>query len=254
MKVDRPRRKNTLWDIEFEERVPDARLAAFDRHKAALLAHLRNVHKRGLKSEPFDADKSWRDLTRLVQFYFWWTKMKQETMPAADRVERLRELEKALGRARGMADKAMQDDVGLDLFGAWFAGTNIPLASVVLDDGGSSVLTRIADEIKNVVASLATLETAAHRAAHDVRTERGRPKGTSVLPSDYIIALADLYRRSTGLKPGAGDGPFARFVGAFLTAIGRRDDILDASINDAIKDARTHSRQNPKGRGLSPFG
>jgi post-segregation antitoxin (ccd killing protein) len=59
----------------------------------------------------------------------------------------LRELAKALGNARGMTDKAMQDDVGNHLFSAWWEGTNEPRASVVRNDDGSFALVRIADEM-----------------------------------------------------------------------------------------------------------
>jgi hypothetical protein len=65
-----------------------------------------------------------------------------------------------------MTDKAMQDDVGDDLFSAWWEGTNEPRASVVRNDDGSFSLVRIADEMfKEAVAGLAALETAAKIAA-----------------------------------------------------------------------------------------
>jgi hypothetical protein len=188
-------------------------------------------------TEPFDTDKSWRSLTRVAEFYFWRVVMKEETMPVADRVKRLRQLAKVLGRARDLMDKAMQDDIGTDLFRGWCAEANISPASVILGKDGSSVLTRVADEIEDVVASLDTLETAASRAVNNIHTGRGRPKGTVVLPLEYVCALADVYRTSTGLKPGAGDGPFARFAHEFLAAVGQR--VLEyRSVVDVIKDAR----------------
>jgi hypothetical protein len=68
MSVKTTGRKNTAWDIEFAERTsawqsPLAlECAAFDEHKELLLDKLRNGHKLDLKSGPFDADQSWRDL------------------------------------------------------------------------------------------------------------------------------------------------------------------------------------------------
>jgi hypothetical protein len=248
MSVDK--RKHKIWDVDFEEPVPDARLTAFDEHKESLLANLRNVHGRGLKPEPFDADKSWCDLTRYARYYFWEAGQKQRKTPAADRVQRLRELEKVLGRAREMVEQAMRDDIGWDLVRARFAETKIPLALVARTP---SIAPGITKEIEKMAAGLTVLERTAGKAARDVRTGRGRPKGASVLPYKYIIGLADLYRRSTGAKPRTSrQGQFVHFVGAFLTAIGRRN-IADTTIIDVVKDARLKSLHSPAPGEPSPF-
>ncbi len=246
MSVDKPRRTRTIWDIVFDEQVPDASLdaslIAFNKHKETILDMLRSKHERGSKSKPFDADRSWRDLSHLAELYFWEAKIKPEARPASDHVERLRDLAKALGRARRMAEKAMQGDIGRDLFRAVFfnkksQASPFSLAWVPPDDDDPPFdPVHLADTIKNVVAGLATLETAANRAADDMRI-RGRPKGTGVLSSGYILALALTYRESTGHKPGAGNGPFARFVGAFLEALGRSN-ITSTTLIGTIKDAR----------------
>jgi len=258
MSVDKPGRMITIWDIEFEGREAvktaiEEGLAAFDQHKEALLAILREVRKRDLKSEPFDADKSWRDLTRLAQLYFERARTKQETIPAGDRVKRLDKLAKALDRAHAMADKAMRDDVGNDLFSAWWDETYKPGDPVFLNDDGSSVLTRIADEIKKAVAGLATLETAARTAVHDVRLRRGAPEGIGVLPPEYVIALAEVYRKSTGLEPDPGDGRFAQFVREFLVAIGQHGNRSDSYVVEMIKYMRKQLRKNPKRGTPFPF-
>jgi hypothetical protein len=101
-------RKNTLWDIKFETREEVYAtiandLAAFNQHKKALLDELRNGRKPALRSEPFDEDKSWGDLIRLAQLYFWDEKIRQEAIPAADRVKRLRQLATAAMAAIDMA-------------------------------------------------------------------------------------------------------------------------------------------------------
>jgi hypothetical protein len=219
MSVYERRGKNTIWRMEIVSRkaarAPIAgKLTSFAKHKKALLDNLRAMYERGLKSEPFDPDKSWCSLTQVAELYFWWLVMKEETVPVADRVKRLRQIAEALGRARGLIDKA----VGNDLFRGWCAEAGIAPAVYGLTEQGS-ILTRVADELENAVANLSTLERAAHRAAHDMRPSRGRPKGTIVLPLDCISGLARVYRTSTWLKPGAGNGPFARFVHAFLTAV-----------------------------------
>src|SRR5205809_5065633 len=101
-----------LWGgiIAVEEEDPDSKEAIFRRainastdtfvrHKAALLNHLQQVYESGPKSKLFDAEKSWRLLEFLAMQYFFHERERQERVPAADRVRRLRELAKALGRA-----------------------------------------------------------------------------------------------------------------------------------------------------------
>ena len=88
MSVDKPRRTRTIWDIVFDEQVPDASLdaslIAFNKHKETLLDMLGSKHERGSKSKPFDADQSWRDLSNLAELYFWEAKIKPEARPASD--------------------------------------------------------------------------------------------------------------------------------------------------------------------------
>ena len=49
----------------------------------------------------------------------------------------------------------------------------------------------------------------------------GDRKEPGVLPYVFVEALAAVYRHTTGVKPGAGDGSFAKFVCAVLDALGR---------------------------------
>jgi hypothetical protein len=248
-----------LWDSrDVYETVPDGitdavkaaieiGLTAFERHQEALLTILRNDYERGPGAEPFDADRSWLGLTSLAGTYLWEGRLKKELMPAAEQLARLRELEKIFGKARVMTDKAMQDDVGAALCTSWWEGS-----SEYAEAGGRFVdLLYIDREFEKVVASLAALETAAVRAASNVPKGRGRPKGTAILPPGYIEALAVGFRDWTGMKPGAGSGPFAKFVCRFLAALGRN--IEYESVIDAIKDARTCSLQNSSRGTPSPF-
>ena len=155
-----------------------------------------------------------------------------------------------LERARDMISEAMQSDVGNDLIAGWWEG-----ASEYAEVEGRFVdLLYIEREFETVVTSLAALETAATRAADNVSTRRGRPKGTAILPRHFIEALAAVYRDTTGSKPGAGDGPFAKFVMEFLTALGHRNIQYESAI-DAIKDARRWALKRPAASkwGPSPF-
>jgi hypothetical protein len=272
--------RRTLWDdmIEYgyEELAPDARteavkaaiepsLTAFERHKEQLLDMLRNAHKRGPKSEPFDADRVWSRLTSLAESYFWEARTKQEVTRSAERVARLRELAKALGKARALIDKAMQDDVGVALRASWWEGTSeyakakrFFVGLFYMYSKGQGRFVDIERKFKKVVekemARLSALEAAAIRAADDVPTRRGRPKGTAILSQGDIELMAGQYQDTTGLKAGAGDGPFAKFVMEFLTALGRSK-IQYESVIDAIKDARRWALMRPAATkwGPSPF-
>jgi hypothetical protein len=129
----------------------------------------------------------------------------------------------------------MQDEVGSDLVGGWSGEVNI---SPNLDQAPDA-----ADQIKEVVASLATLEAAARRAALNVLPKAGRPCGTGILPMEDIIALASVYQCSTGQKPIMGAGAFAQFVEKFLAAVGRGGDTAEDYVVQALKDAGKHARK-----------
>jgi hypothetical protein len=222
-----------------------ADLAAFEWHKKALLENLRKVCERGHKFKPFDADKSWDQITLLAKSFFGRAKIKQmtATILPARRVERLRDIAKALGRARSMVNKAMQDDVGHDLFDAW---NDISAASGIgFNGGGRTVPFFLADEFEEVVAGLTTLEKAACNAADRWRTKSGPRKGTGRLPPTYIKKLEGVYRNSTGREPGGG-GPFAQFVREFLDAIGQGDDKSGGYVVEAIKYARKRAREQAR--------
>src|ERR1700730_8536646 len=212
MSIHHPRPRGTIFPIEFilpqAAKASAAKLTSFAQHKTELLGILRATYQRGTMTKSFNANKSWEELTRIAGFYFKDVEFRRGAVPATRRVKRLRQIAKALGRARILVDET----VGSDLFRGWCAAGNISPASVILNSDGSSVLTRVADEIEDVLANLSTLERVAHRAADDIRTGRGRPKGTAVLRLDCLRALAALYRASPGLKPGAGQGSFSRFV------------------------------------------
>jgi hypothetical protein len=219
----------------------EAKLVAFNNNKNDLLKVLRDGCKSGPTSKPFDADKSWNEITCLARLYFWGKVMKQNTMPTRDRIKRLRHLAKALRNAHGLARRAIGDGVGDDLYCAWFTHKEPPRSAIKIEKDGSSILTRMADEIKEAVVALEKLKVVsdAALAAIDTQSNTGRPM---LLPRDCIQGLARVYRNGTGLKPGRGDGPFAEFAYHFMVAVGQTD--FDyRSLIDAIQDA--HQRFKP---------
>lgn len=143
----------------------------------------------------------------------------------------------------------MPTDVGDDLFLAWWevSGSDHAKPDGSFDPG------YMEQKFRELVKNLKVLETAAsYGADHVAPGKRGRPP---VLPWDDIWSLGAVYRDRTGLVPGAGDGPFAKFVMNFLIAVGRPDEIEYDSIIEAIKDARQWALEHPVARkwGPSPF-
>jgi hypothetical protein len=256
MRANKPggTRTDEIWDGILEEGPkPDPKIKAvkhaverelrqFEQHKEIVFDHLRA----GSKSRPFDKEKAWCRLTRLAQAYFW----RQGATPAPKRVARLRRLADALGRARYMAEIARRDHVGSDLFAAWFDGSaRDPRGQIVPDADGTLRVVYFPElDLKETVATLDALKAAVLCAANDVPgTAPGR---AAILPRPYIGALADAYKELTGSKPGAGVGPFARFVMQFRAALDpsyrtkdksgpeRVDEGMLAAIKDALRSRR----------------
>jgi hypothetical protein len=244
-------RKKTEPNADLEEIIAsiNAGLSTFQLHKKDFLDILSNAYERGSKSEPFDADNTWRSLTSVASHYFHRELVKQKAMKPADRQAKLQDLAKTLKRASDTIREALQSDVGNDLISAWW-DADATRASLPFGNDGQSDFVDL-HFFEKTSALLAALETVALRAADDVVTKRGRPKGTAILPWDFIATLAVIYRESTQSKPGAGEGPFARLCVAFLSALGRRN-ITDESVFEAIKDTKVWA-QNSKWSSGSPF-
>jgi len=205
-------------------------MIAFKGHERELLSCLREAHQRGPKPKPFDEIEALDQLIRLARLYFS-EKETPKTIPAAEWVKRLRKFESALGGARRIAD-LMQNDLESALTTALIAEKNIPLVWQTIRDTAPS--------INKMLANLAVLERLARRASDSIRATRGRRKGGSVLSVDYIHGLARVYRQTTGRKPSIAEGPFARFVRAFLTAIGER--LKHKYVVELIETARNQVR------------
>jgi hypothetical protein len=238
VKVNNPRHENT------DEATFAAKLIRFEKHKKTLLDSLRKVHAGGPKAEPFSEYKSWHALVGAANWYFRKKKKGQMAISAARRVERLLDLEKAIGNARGKAEKAMSDDIRFDLFKGWWCIENKIFPVKVLYDDRTSFLSRIFDEINGTVRGLATLQGAAKRAASNIRPRRGPTRGAGLLPMDDIIGLASVYSRSTGQKTTLGDRPFADFIDKFLNAVGQSKSTKKGNVVEALKFARKQARKS----------
>jgi hypothetical protein len=232
-------------DIILDYEAPDdPRLAGFDTHKSDLINKLRDGYEQGSKFKPFDAGKAWQTLTGLARSYFARGRVQKTTS-----AERLRDIAKILSQGRRLVNRAMHTDVGDDLFSAWWEVTGSEHAKV----DGTFDPRYMEQKFKQVVKSLEVLETAAsYGADHATLLKRGKPP---VLSVDDFWNLAAVYRDSTSSVPGAGDGPFAKFVNEFLIATGRSDAIAYDSLIEAIKRARQWALTHCQARrwGPSPF-
>ena len=195
----------------------EAKLVGFGGNKGKLLRHLRDAYNLGPKAESFDEAKSWSRIETTAYQYFALQILKRS---ATNHEARYRQISDAAQWAKNTVNKARWADHGKNLLKAWLEGTKefgeaTEQYSDLLYTGVE--FGRIFDE---ATKGLTKLEVAASKLAEEFHKRPGRPKGTAILPWNFIYALAGDYRNSTGKRPGAGDGPFARFVCEFLAAIG----------------------------------
>jgi hypothetical protein len=192
--------------------------------------------------KPFNDEGAWRHLSTLAAVYFFW----RATTPAATREARLHKLAKALGRVQVLAEKARQDNVGTDLIGQFIDGVlpREPRGQLVLDDNGTLRAEFFPEiDFREIVARLNAYKAAVERSVRDVAPRQPGP--VAVLPPAYIAALADAYLDFTEKNPGAGQGPFYRFVMQFRAALDPTyklkdecgEERIDESMLEAIKKA-----------------
>jgi hypothetical protein len=219
-----------------------AELTRFSRHKQKLLDALAEGHRLGPKLTAFDKDKSWSDLLDFARFYFACEDAKKKARSARSYVKQLTEFADHIGKARRLVQIGAYGDVGSYIFWMWSR------------EAKKSGMSPTATDFDQFLTILPELEMAARKAADRERAKPGRPRGPSILPSSEVLTgLAVAYRRCTGLKPGAGGGPFARFAMKCLLALGRSG-IKEDTLKDAIKLAR-HQASIFANRewGTSPF-
>jgi hypothetical protein len=227
----------------------DADVDVFETHKEDVLAVLLDACDRGPKTDPIDKENAWHRLTRVAWQYFWRKRVDQKTRPAKDRSKRLSKIATVLTKAHRVFDDAKQDTLIDELYSAW-CDLNIK----AVPDGRLEIV-RLRDEFDKVLAAFPALESAALRAL-----ERGalstKPGPDPVLPAEFILVLADEYLKLTERIPGAGQGPFYRFVMQFRAATDPSyktkdeagDERVDESLIDDIKKALRFWR---RGRGHS---
>jgi hypothetical protein len=215
-------------------------LAEFNKRKEKLLDHLKGPPP---VSEQADNEKLWRSLTSLAQLYF----LRKTSPTAVQRKARLRKLAETLHRASNFAEKVRQDNIGVDLVSTLFDGTlpRDPPGQIVRDNHGTLRAVYFPHiDFAEMVNAQATYQAAALRIADAVPAVP--PGKAPILPRSFIIALAEVYQRSTGRKPGAGKVPFARFVVQFRAALESShkitDGYVDNSVVDSIKDALRKGR------------
>jgi hypothetical protein len=227
-------------------------LAKFGKNKDILLECLRSAGgmwwlpgvPRPVR-KPFNEEGAWRRLSTLAAVYFLW----RGTAPSASREARLRKLAEALGRVQALAEKARQDNVGTDLIGQFIDGVlpREPRGHLVRDNDGTLRAEFFPEiDFREIVAHLNAYKAAVERSVRDVAPRQPGP--VAALPPAYIAALADAYLDFTGKNPGAGQGPFYRFVMQFRAALDptykSKDECgdvrIDESMIEAIKKALRH--------------
>jgi hypothetical protein len=198
----------------------EARLIAFDRHKDDLLCHLKVCEQQ--------SDEAWRHIRLFARRCLLEEADAETRNGTPDQVKQLRRLENILGKAR-----AALDEIRGPVFVKWCEARGNP-------DFLCPSMAAYENKFDELTAGIADLETAASRAAEDARRKPGKPRGTGVLNSDFIVSLEHAYRSITG-KPGtASRGQFAQFIVKFMGALGRKIEI--EAVVQAIRTAKAGER------------
>jgi hypothetical protein len=212
-------------------------LARFDKNKEKLLQRLLDGRTREARKIIYDPTESWTILRRVAEGYLIGEQMRRSAPSDAQTKSDLETLKKNLSAARELLRKY---DVENELIRALFRTRyrQPPLAVLKADP---FVANKMQTELTEAATHVWKLEMAASKGAANARRKPGRPNsGSTVLPSDYIVRLAKLYRGATGRVPGAGEGPFGFFLVEFLNAIGRQH-LANRSVFNLIIRARKTS-------------
>jgi hypothetical protein len=212
-------------------------LARFDKNKDKLLQRLLDGRTREARKIIYNPTESWAILRRVAKGYLEFEQVRKSAPSEAQTKSDLETLKKNLSAARELLRKY---DVENELIRALFRARyrQPPLAVLKAD---SFVANKMQTELTEAATHVWKLEMAASKAAANARRKPGRPNsGSTVLPSDYIVRLAKLYRGATGRVPGAGEGPFGFFIVEFLNAI-ERGNLTPRSIFNLSIRARRES-------------
>ena len=160
------------------------------------------------------------------------------------------------------------DNVGSELISQFFDGVlpREPSGRIIFDEHGKFwhetkdgivFHTEYFPEIdfKQIVARLDDYKAAVFRAANDVPTRKSGD--LPFLPGSYIRILASTYQDITGRKPGAGIGPFFRFVMLFRAALDpsykTTDENGDERVDGTVLDAIAWTRAGCEATRLTPL-
>jgi hypothetical protein len=202
----------------------EARLTAFDQRKDEILRHLQEVCERRPKTKSFDPGTAWRHI-RMHAWSYLQNAVRREMAPNFGWVKELRHLENLLKEARCVFGK-----VRGPVFVEWCETHGNP-------DFTDPIIEVYADRFDELLLGM---ETAASRAAEQMRRKPGAPRGASEQQIELIVNLEHAYQSITGKSGGAGCGPFARFVKDFFGALGRAT--TEGNVVQLIRAARKTPR------------
>jgi hypothetical protein len=212
-------------------------LAMFDKNKEKLLQRLIDGRKQGAGRTVFDAEALWTALRRAAEGYLLYEQTRKSAPSNTQTANDLAKIKRNLSAAHALLEKP---DVFSELLRAIFHERYTKEPSAVLK-ADPFVGSKIFAELAKGASHVRKLEMAATRGAANARSKPGRPNsGSTILPSEYIVGLAKLFRDATDRVPGAGEGPFGRFLVEFLNAIGRGN-LTPRSVFNLIISARNES-------------
>lgn len=170
-------------------------------HKRELLDVL---HEKCPSTRAFDKEGAWQGIVEAAELQLSWRwAMKYGPSGRAQLSKSYKGLADVLKKARQGIVEARRSGYGGQLFSAW------------QETSGDKAMADMFRDFRTLETGLGVMEAAAMRAAEKTRPRRGRPKRSSALMDFAVYALAAVYREATGLKAGAGKGPFSDFVDAF---------------------------------------
>jgi hypothetical protein len=236
-----------LWDglIEIPRAAPDRRLETFKAHREQafakleakrqeLLSCLQSTYE--LTDRPFDERRAWLGIEVSAHTYLVHKDMQENDMSPAACRQRFREIAESIWNLRSELERALREpDISNELMWSWFE-------TAQLEDG----LYHVEWAFRDMVISFAAFEKRLHQATAEIPIKRGAKRSPK---RRCIFELATTFRSCTGKVPGAGDGPFARFVCTFFEII--ESDKSDTSeVLDLIKSVRAEAQTILK---FSPF-
>jgi hypothetical protein len=184
-------------------------LAKFEKNEEKLLRRLIDGRKQAAAG---DAEALLTALRRFAESYLLYAQMRLSATSNARTIKDLTQLKQKLSDSYALLKK---NDVAAELRKAVFGARYTKPTVILMAD-----LRKVLNEVTKFGSHVREFAMTASTAATKARRKPGRPSGSTILPSYYIVGLAKLYRDATGHVPGAGEGPFGLFLVEFLNAVG----------------------------------